>query len=291
MDISREADNKNCTMNSLQMLVSLIETAIKERTLDKLYGDFLEEALKLGLSSYTLNILIVNTKKKIEDSNDDSDDDLILPFIYRPDIVKPELEIKYINNAQEKPAIRNKTGYGFIISLVIVLLMDVGIIATRCQSAQDLFLDTLKSLVSLEAKVDEIKTITQIGSAPVYSFDSWTSTNKKNNSKSNKDYSFTIQRGDKLSFDYDVSTELGYDELNVYLYAHSDTLRLLTESGIASGTKTYIFDNSGDVTVQFEYSKDDSYNRNNDVVEISNINVYRPYNVQINEIKRILNDD
>ena len=287
MDISREADNKNCTMNSLQMLVSLIETAIKERTLDKLYGDFLEEALKLGLSSYTLNILIVNTKKKIEDSNDDSDDDLILPFIYRPDIIKQDPEIK----VQDKQVVRNKKGYGFIISLVIVLLMDVGIIAMCCHRAQIDSRDTHKSLDSLETKMDKIKSIAQIDNAPVYSFDPWTSTNKQNNTKSNKDYSFTIQRGDKLSFDYDVSTELGYDELNVYLYAHSDTLRLLTESGIASGTNTHIFDNSGDVTVRFEYSKDDSYSKDKDVVEISNINVYRPYNVQINEIKRILNDD
>ncbi len=287
MDISREADNKNCTMNSLQMLVSLIETAIKERTLDKLYGDFLEEALKLGLSSYTLNILIVNTKKKIEDSNDDSDDDLILPFIYRPDIIKQDPEIK----VQDKQVVRNKKGYGFIISLVIVLLMDVGIIAMCCHRAQIDSRDTHKSLDSLETKMDKIKSIAQIDNAPVYSFDPWTSTNKQNNTKSNKDYSFTIQRGDKLSFDYDVSTELGYDELNVYLYANSDTLRLLTESGIASGTNTHIFDNSGDVTVRFEYSKDDSYSKDKDVVEISNINVYRPYNVQINEIKRILNDD
>lgn len=287
MDISREADNKNCTMNSLQMLVSLIETAIKERTLDKLYGDFLEEALKLGLSSYTLNILIVNTKKKIEDSNDDSDDDLILPFIYRPDIIKQDPEIK----VQDKQVVRNKKGYGFIISLVIVLLMDVGIIAMCCHRAQIDSRDTHKSLDSLETKMDKIKSIAQIDNAPVYSFDPWTSTNNQNNTKSNKDYSFTIQRGDKLSFDYDVSTELGYDELNVYLYANSDTLRLLTESGIASGTNTHIFDNSGDVTVRFEYSKDDSYSKDKDVVEISNINVYRPYNVQINEIKRILNDD
>lgn len=274
-------------MNSLQMLVSLIETAIKERTLDKLYGDFLEEALKLGLSSYTLNILIVNTKKKIEDSNDNSDDDLILPFIYRPDIIKQDPEIK----VQDKQVVRNKKGYGFIISLVIVLLMDVGIIAMCCHRAQIDSRDTHKSLDSLETKMDKIKSIAQIDNAPVYSFDPWTSTNKQNNTKSNKDYSFTIQRGDKLSFDYDVSTELGYDELNVYLYANSDTLRLLTESGIASGTNTHIFDNSGDVTVRFEYSKDDSYSKDKDVVEISNINVYRPYNVQINEIKRILNDD
>lgn len=49
-------------MNSLPMLVSLIETAIKEKTIDKMYGDFLEEAIKMGLSSYTLNVLVINAK-------------------------------------------------------------------------------------------------------------------------------------------------------------------------------------------------------------------------------------
>lgn len=291
MDFSGETNNKDCTMNSLPMLVSLIETAIKEKTIDKMYGDFLEEAVKMGLSSYTLNVLIFNAKKRIENGNTDSNDDVIIPFIYRPDIIKPKPEIKYVYKTQEKIVIRNKKGYGFIMSLIIVLLLNVVIIALFSQNTAEDLIATSNSLSSIERKVEKVNAITQIGSTPIHSFKSWTSTNKEHNTQSNKDYSFTIKKGDKLSFDYNVSSESGYDKLNVYLYTHSDTIKLLTKSGVESGTKTHTFNNGGDVIVRFEYSKDGSYHRNNDVVKVSNINVYKPYNVQINEIKELLSLD
>lgn len=291
MDASRETNNKACTMNSLTMLVSLIETAIKEKTIDKMYGDFLEEAIKMGLSSYTLNVLIINAKKRIENDNADSNDDIITPFIYRPDIIKPKPEIEYIYITQEKTVVRNKKGSGFIMSLIIVLLLNVLIIALFCQNTTEDLINTSNSLSSIERKVEKVNAITQIGSTPIHSFKSWTSTNKEHNTKSNKDYSFTIKKGDKLSFDYNVSSESGYDKLNVYLYTHSDTTKLLTKSGVESGTKTHAFNNGGDVVVRFEYSKDGSYHRNNDVVKVSNINVYKPYNIQINEIKELLSLD
>ena len=278
-------------MNSLLMLLSLIEIAIKEKTIDKMYGDLLEETIKMGLSSYTLNVLIISAKKRIENGNTDSNDDVIIPFIYRPDIIKPKPEIKYVYKTQEKIVIRNKKGYGFIMSLIIVLLLNVVIIALFSQNTAEDLIATSNSLSSIERKVEKVNAITQIGSTPIHSFKSWTSTNKEHNTQSNKDYSFTIKKGDKLTFDYNVSSESGYDKLNVYLYTHSDTTKLLTKSGVESGTKTHTFNNGGDVIVRFEYSKDGSYHRNNDVVKVSNINVYKPYNVQINEIKELLSLD
>ena len=121
MDFSRETNNKDCTMNSLPMLVSLIETAIKEKTIDKMYGDFLEEAIKMGLSSYTLNVLIINAKKRIENGNTDSNDDIIIPFIYRPDIIKPKPEIKKI--IQEKVVYKRPRGCIALIVGTILLFI------------------------------------------------------------------------------------------------------------------------------------------------------------------------
>lgn len=184
MDFSRETNNKNCSMNSLPMLVSLIETAIKEKTIDKMYGDFLEEAIKMGLSSYTLNVLVINAKNRIENEDIDSSDDLIIPFVYRQDIIKPKPEIQYIYKTQEKVVVKNKKGYGFIISLVIVLLLNVGIVALFCQNTTDVLIDTSNSLSSIEAKVDNVKAITQIGNSPIHTFKSWSSTNKEHNSTS-----------------------------------------------------------------------------------------------------------
>lgn len=291
MDISRKTNNKDCKMNSILMLVSLIETAIKEKTIDKMYGDFLEEAIKIGMSSYTLNVLIINAKKRMENGDTDSNDDIIIPFIYRSNIIKPKPEIKYIYRTQEKIVVRNKKGYGYIISLIVILLLNVGIIALFWQNTMEDLIDTRHSLSSIECKVEKVNAITNIGSAPIQSFKSWTSTNKENNSKSKKDYSFTIKKGDKLSFDYNVSSEPVFDKLNVYLYTNTDTTRLLTKSGAESGTKTYTFNNDGEVVLRFEYSKDGSYHRNNDVVKVSNINIYKPYSTQINEIKELLSLD
>ena len=121
MDFSGETNNKDCTMNSLPMLVSLIETAIKEKTIDKMYGDFLEEAVKMGLSSYTLNILIINAKKRLENGNTDSNDDVIIPFIYRPDIIKLKPEIKKI--VQEKVVYKKPKGHIALIVGTILLFM------------------------------------------------------------------------------------------------------------------------------------------------------------------------
>lgn len=284
MDSSREANNKNSSMNSLPMLVSLIETAIKEKSIDRMYNDFLEEGLKMGLSSYTINILIINAKKRLENDESDDGDDVINPFIYRIDIIKPKPEFKYIY----KVIFKNKRGFGFIISILFVLLIDMGILALYLINVRNSLTYLESKIGKLESKIGKIKSIVNIGSDPIQSFSSWKSTNNEHNSKSNKDYCFDVKSGDKISFEYDVSSEYNYDKLNVYLYTQSDTTNLMTKSGLESGTKTHSFNKDGKVTIRFEYSKDVSFNRYNDVVKVSNINIYRPFDVQINEIKKIL---
>ena len=130
MDFSGETNNKDHTMNSLPMFVSLIETAIKEKTIDKMYGDFLEEAVKMGLSSYTLNVLIINAKKRIENGNTDSNDDVIIPFIYRPDIIKPKPEIKII--IQEKVVYKKPKGYtALIVCTILLFILGISIISIK----------------------------------------------------------------------------------------------------------------------------------------------------------------
>lgn len=117
-------------MNSLPMLVSLIETAIKEKTIDKMYGDFLKEAVKMGLSSYTLNVLIFNAKKRIENGNTDSNDDVIIPFIYRPDIIKPKPEIKKI--IQEKVVYKRPKGcIALIVGTILLFIFGFLIISIK----------------------------------------------------------------------------------------------------------------------------------------------------------------
>ena len=298
MDFGKKTNNKICPMSSLPMLVSLIETAIKEKAIDRMYDDFLEEALKIGLSSYTLNVLIVNAKKEIDNIGTDNGDDSIIPFVYRTDIIKPKPEIQYIYKTQEKIVIKNKKGYGFILSLVIVLLLDMGMAALSVQNKVGELIslhNKVGELISLHNKLDSIKStvvkIDKIVNAPIHSFDSWISTNKGPNSKSNRDYSFIIKPGDKLSFDYYVSSESGYDMLKVYLYTSSDTVVLLNKSGEEHGTVIHTFGCNANAILRCEYSKDRTWDRGSDEAKVCNIKVYNSLDNQIKEIKQILMDD
>lgn len=139
-------------MNSLPMLVSLIETSIKEKTIDKMYGDFLEEAVKMGLSSYTLNVLIFNAKKRIENGNTDSNDDILIPFVYRSDIIKPKPEIKKI--IQEKVVYKKPKGYiALIVGPILLFILVLLIISNKHGEIDRLqqTIDDQSSIISLQS--------------------------------------------------------------------------------------------------------------------------------------------
>lgn len=269
-------------MSSLPMLISLIETGIKEKTIDKMYDDFLEEALKMGLSSYTLNTLISNARKKLEYNEPSGNDDLISPFVYRRDIIKPKPEVVY--KVQEKIVFKNKKGLGIIIAALFILSINIGIIALFCQSITKNLYALIDSLDYTTSQIEKIKSVFS-----TTQFDSWQSTNKEHLSKDFKDYICDVKSGYMLSFKYEVSSERTYDKLNVYLMTTSDTTRLLTKSGVESGTKKYNLNQDGTVTIRFEYSKDGSVHEHDDFVKITDIKVYRPSNLQVKEIKEILN--
>ena len=110
-------------MKSLQMLVSLIETSIKEKTIDKMYDDFLAEALKMGLSSYTLNVLISKEKEWIKNGCTVSNDDSSIPFMYRSDIITPEPKVEYIYKEQKNNTSNKNTTYTIITTIIFVLFI------------------------------------------------------------------------------------------------------------------------------------------------------------------------
>ena len=88
-------------MSEISTLISLIETAIKEKTIDKMYNAFLEEALRLGISSYSLNRLIGCIKNKIETPQEGSLAANQIPFIQQITPIKLEPEIRYVDRVVE----------------------------------------------------------------------------------------------------------------------------------------------------------------------------------------------
>lgn len=99
-------------------------------------------------------------------------------------------------------------------------------------------------------------------------FEDWTSDNHDDGSSSSMTWNFTCQQeGTLLSFDYAVSSEGGYDNLNVTL----DGETLLNVSGEESGTYTKVLNDVTEHVLMAQYSKDGSGSNGSDNGSVRNI--------------------
>ena len=280
-------------MSEISTLISLIETAIKEKTIDKAYNAFLEEALRLGISSYSLNRLIGCIKNKIETPHEVSLAANQIPFIQQITSIELEPEIRYIDRVVEKVVVK-KTKRGCIVGLIIALALSIFFfvfIILGMTSELRFQEETIKSqenqIATINKKFDKIKSA--LNDSVIYcSPISWSSTNKKHNSSSYIDYNVNVKKGDKLRFDYIISSESLFDELSVYAINNTDSTKIFVESGFENGKKLYSFTQGGDVVIRFRYKKDGSVHKGDDVVNISNVSIYTPANVRLQLIKDII---
>lgn len=280
-------------MSKISTLISLIETAIKEKTIDKAYNAFLEEALRLGISSYSLNRLIGCIKNKIETPHEVSLAANQIPFIQQITSIELEPEIRYIDRVVEKVVVK-KPKRGDIVGLIIALALSIFFfvfIILGMTSELRFQEETIKSqenqIATINKKFDKIKSA--LNDSVIYcSPISWSSTNKKHNSSSYIDYNVNVKKGDKLRFDYKISSESSFDELSVYAINNTDSTKIFVESGFDNGKKLYSFTQGGDVVIRFRYKKDGSVHKGDDVVNISNVSIYTPANVRLQLIKDII---
>ncbi|MDO4461373.1 MAG: leucine-rich repeat domain-containing protein, partial [Bacteroidia bacterium] len=95
----------------------------------------------------------------------------------------------------------------------------------------------------------------------------WSSTNKANSSTGTLSMAINVKEGDKLTFDYWVSSEQGYDKLIISL----GNTQIKEYSGSASGSYEYTFSSDMSTTLYFMYSKDESQSGGSDMAKISNV--------------------
>ena len=98
-------------------------------------------------------------------------------------------------------------------------------------------------------------------------FDAWTSTNKSNSTTSQTSYTFYVEAGNILKFDWLVSSESNYDWLTITL----DGTEIVKKSGTLSGSYEKTFDTAGSHTLVVKYTKDSSQSSGNDEGKIYNI--------------------
>lgn len=93
-------------------LVRKIDVAIQQQNIKEIYDDLLKEALQIGLSSYLLNILIINAQKHERDKKAQTYDEFtsdFSPFIQTVDF-EPKVEIV------KQPVVKKKRNKGLLIS-------------------------------------------------------------------------------------------------------------------------------------------------------------------------------
>ena len=117
-----------------------------------------------------------------------------------------------------------------------------------------------------DVTIEDAEQIDEGTKAP-QSFPDWTSTNHSNSSTSDKEYTFNVNPGDVLTFNYTVSSESGYDFLTIKL----DGVEILKESGVKSGNYRKEFNAIKQVTLYMAYTKDSSNNGGSDNASVTDI--------------------
>ena len=106
----------------------------------------------------------------------------------------------------------------------------------------------------------------------LFTFSDWSSYNQwQANSSSSETYTFSVYPESVFFFDWQVSSEEGYDKLIVTL----DGVEILNESGEKSGHYQCLV-SSGDHTLVVEYTKDYGGDAGNDCATITNIVLAKP---------------
>lgn len=278
MAADRKTGDPDSSTN-LKSLIDLVETAVSENSIGNRYQDLLQKTLRMGFSSYTLNVLILAARKgrleKTAEKTDPEKEDPVSPFVFRQ--IKPRIEVREVKT----PVPRERKGRWILHAMFVILLATLLLLALQYRQA-------LSRNADSRDKLDRIGRIIETSSAHT-SLGSWTSTNTSHNSESHQDYPINVSEGDILCFRYDISSE-NYDILFVEICDDRDTTTILFKWGDEQGYYIWRFEDSADVTVRFRYKKDETISEGEDRVKISDISIIRPlaFQTEIDRMAEIL---
>lgn len=266
------------TSLSFSELIELVDDSVKSGKIEKDYCDFVKCCQELGISSYVLNTIIIRAKENDKDDDDIKKRDVDYCFFVSatPQKMKDPPVSKEVQNNTKKR--KNVT---VILWVLVCALLFFCVAEAICNynvtERNKHYVVLLKSIYEMTDTLSEDP-----------SFCDWQSTNRDNLSVSHKNYSFVASKGDKLSFDYYVSSEPLYDFLTITLSGDSiSSIQLVRISGDSHGSRTYVFEKGGQYNLLVKYSKDGSYGKNNDNAGVSKIRLRSNYKNILERIRGI----
>lgn len=272
----------------------MIDKSVKSGKIQKDYHYFLEHCRDLGISSYILNTIIIKAKENCNNDNDHGREvDYSFFVSSKPKREKKEedshKEIQVVTKIQRKIS---KTAWLLIVFLLCCCMVET-IYMYNIIEDKKWYSGRLEEInsknVALRKTLADISNMTNNLSKDL-SFSNWHSSNHDESSKSHRIYSFTVSKGDKLSFNYYVSSEPNYDYLTITLSGDSiSSNELVKISGNSYNSHVFEFEKGGKYKLRVEYSKDSSVDKNNDNAGISNICINRNYKNILENIQLISN--
>lgn len=264
-------------------LIEQINSSVKSGKIQKDYHFFLECCRDLGISSYILNTIIMKAKENCNNDDDDQGRDVDYSFFVpsKPEQGKkkgdPQKEIQVVTKIQKK----NSKIVWLLIAFLLCCCVVEAIYMYNINEYKNWYSERLEEINSENVALEEtLATISNMTSdlSDDSSFSNWHSSNHDKSSESHRDYSFTVSKGDKLLFNYYVSSEPNYDYLTITLSGDSiSSKELVNESGVLHNSCVFEFEKGGKYNLQVKYSKDSSVDKNNDNAGVSNICIHRNY--------------
>lgn len=283
----------NKTSLTFRELIELVELSVKSKTIIKDYPDFLKSCREIGVSSYILNVIIQRAKQSQENENQELEDKaFVIPkAIESRSGDKDDKKAKPTIIKIEKKA--SKTAWFFIIFLVAICMSDVIYIFNLIENNKKMNNELNELNIRNEEEQYQLRQISVLTSdlSEDASFSNWTSSNHEHSTESHTVYKLQASAGDKLSYNFFVSSESGFDYLTVTLEEATDTLpkELTKASGTVNSSKSYTFNRTGNYTLYVKYAKDGSVHHGNDNAGVSNINLHRNYKSILDSIKNVIN--
>lgn len=310
---------------SFRELIELVEASVQSGTIKNDYSDYLDTCRDLGISSYTLNLIIQRAKDYQKGNQQDEYTDHL--FIDEQ-MVEEKLQLKEFEekvkalteenrnlnkqlsdaNGENPPKVetivkevKKNSPVAWILAAIFMLCCFVELLLianyidkTRNLREQIWEIQTNNDRINEEKneKLNQIYNMTNnISEEALLSFDDWTSTNHENGSTSSKSYSFHAYDGDLLLFNYYVSSESTYDKLIIKLTGDGIPDVLLVEaSGEKSSAFNYTIDESGNYTLIVKYSKDGSYSERYDEARVTNVCLHKS-NMSLLDSIRVISSD
>ena len=272
---------KNKTTLTFRELIELVESSVKSQKIEKDYADYLDCCKGLGVSSYTLNLIIQRAKASTQQADTAMETDA---SFWVKKKIKKVIEIKKTGTAkqtQKEVVVKNKSTKHLWFSLwgvVLGLILEAAglyFINDKRKDTEAHLWTTSNRLNTANRHLKQIEDV--IANVPRdTTFGSWTSRNKENNTESSKRYRFYASSGDVLDFKYFVSSEQNYDFLTITLTSDvAANEELVKESGIVKNSCTKTFQKAGEYSLLVKYKKDGSYSYHDDNGGIQTFHLYR----------------